>query len=108
MKMTSKEKKILKKYFGIYEGNDCYELEQWTNGGVDMIITLHKEDNRFNSLTEQFRYYVDGFDIDEEIELYREGKDYREAFTIRQSVEDFESWVEYITDIVKELESEVQ
>ena len=104
--MNKKEKKTLEQYFGIYESDDFYELEQWTNGGVNMIIVLHKEDKRFNSITEQFRYYVEGFDIDEEIELYREGEDYRNNFTITESVKDFEDWKKYIKNVLNKLEEE--
>lgn len=104
MKMNKKERKILEEKFSIYEDENGYELEDWTSGGVDMIIYLHKEDDRFNSITEQFRYYVESFDIDEEIDIHRQAEDYRNAFSCRESVRDFEDWAEYIEDIAKELE----
>lgn len=101
MKITNKERKILEKYFGFSELNENYELEQWTNGGVDMIIYIDKNSNE--TLIEQLEEYIDNFDIDEEIDLYRENEDYKSNFTIRASLEDFENWVEYINDIIKEL-----
>lgn len=101
MEITNKERKILEKYFGFSELNDSYDIEQWTNGGVDMIIYIDKNSNE--TLIEQLEEYIDNFDIDEEIDLYRENEDYKNNFTIRASLEDFESWVKYINDIIKEL-----
>lgn len=96
--MKKKEKKILEKYFDYVE-NDY--LETWTNGGVDMIIYL---DNNQKSIKEIIEEYIDNFDIDEEIDLYREDKRYRENFTIRESLEDFENWLEYLKIVCEELE----
>src|SRR5574344_202516 len=101
MEITNKERKILEKYFGFSELNDSYDIEQWTNGGVDMIIYIDKNSNE--TLIEQLEEYINNFDIDEEIDLYRENEDYKNNFTIRASLEDFENWVEYINDIIKEL-----
>jgi predicted unusual protein kinase regulating ubiquinone biosynthesis (AarF/ABC1/UbiB family) len=74
-----------------------------TIGGVDMIITISKTSK--DNLITQLEDYIESFEenMDEEIDLYREGKDYREAFTIRESVKDFENWVEYIKGIIEEL-----
>lgn len=105
MELTKKELELLDRSFEIHNSNDCYELEEWTDGGVDMIITLSKEDNRFSSMLEQFRYYVDSFNIDEEIDIYRQDKGYCENFTCRESVKDFEAWEEYIENVLKEWES---
>ena len=59
------------------DGNQCAEVETWTNGGVNMILWL----NPFT--IEEFKQIVNDFDVDEEIELHRQGQDYRNAFTIR-------------------------
>lgn len=101
MKITKQEMKILKNNFGIYEDNEFYELEQWTNGGVDMIIDIWKDKNE--NITEQLEEYLENFDIDEEIDLYRQDKHYRDNFRITESVKDFESWVKFIENIIKEL-----
>ena len=66
-----------------------------------MIIHLNKDDNL--SATKQFIEYIDNFDIDEEIDIYREDKRYREAFTIRQSLQDFENWIKWLNEIKKDL-----
>ena len=102
MKITSKEREILEELFNISEGTNEIELESWTNGGVDMFITIDK--NSYNTLLEQLKEFVENFDIDEEIEIYRQDTDYRRNFTIRESINDFENWVDYIRDCIGKLE----
>lgn len=103
--MNKIEKKILEKYFGVnavkYSNGDYIMLEQWTNGGVDMIIEFEKGKNVISELEN----YIENFDIDEEIELYRESKDYRDAFTITESVKDFEDWIKHVKNCLEELKS---
>lgn len=105
MKMTEKEKEIFEEHFSVHESEYAnglfYELEAWTAGGVDMIITLSAEDDK--TITQQFKEYADSFDIDSEIDVYRQDSRYRSAFTIRESVADFEGWVGLINDVVAEL-----
>lgn len=104
MKLTDKQKEILERYFGVditeYSNGNFLSLEQWTNGGVDMIIEIDMQEE--NIITE-LEKYVDNFDIDEEIDLYREGKDYRDNFTITESLHDFEEWLKYVKRCIKEL-----
>ena len=101
MKLYKKDKKILEKYFNIYEDNDCIELEAWTGCGVDMFIYFNKENT--GTIAEHLNDYINEFDIDEEIEIHRQGADYKRAFSIRESLEDFEDWLEWVKDIQKEL-----
>lgn len=79
------------------------ELETWTDGGVDMIIYI-KKDNCIDAFIE----YVNWFDIDNEIELHRESDAYRHAFTIRQSLTDFETFHEWLEDIVNIIEEVIE
>ena len=102
MKITSKEREILEELFNISEGTNEIELESWTDGGVDMFITIDK--NSYNTLLEQLKEFVENFDIDEEIEIYRQDTDYRRNFTIRESINDFENWVDYIEECILKLE----
>lgn len=102
MKITSKEREILEELFNISEGINEIELESWTDGGVDMFITIDK--NSYNTLLEQLKEFVENFDIDEEIEIYRQDTDYRRNFTIRESINDFENWVDYIEECISKLE----
>ena len=104
--MTNKEKLILEDKFSIYESeNGEIELETWTNEGVNMLIYLDTTSNE--TITQQFRNYFDNFNIDEEIDLYRQGKDYRDMFTITESVKDFENYVNWLRFILMDLESDL-
>lgn len=98
--MNKKQLKILKDNFNIYKDNNNWGLEAWTNGGVDMFITINID----KDIVEEFEHYLDSFDIDEEIEIYRESKDYKSAFKITESVEDFENWVNFVKTIKNLLE----
>jgi hypothetical protein len=77
------------------DGVECAEIEKWTNGGVHMIIMLEP------FIKEEFFNYVDNFDVDEEIDLYREQKLYRQNFTLTQSLKDFKTFYKYLKDVKK-------
>lgn len=102
--MNEKQRKILEEKFNIFEetyaDRKYLELEAWTNGGVDMIIEV---DILNNDIISELEDYLDNFDIDEEIDMYRQDKRYREAFRITESVKDFEEWVKFIEETIKEL-----
>ena len=102
MKITSKERELLEELFNVSESADDLELESYTDGGVDMFITIEKDNS--NNLLEQLRLFVENFDIDEEIDIHRQDTDYRRNFTIRESINDFENWVDYIRDCISKLE----
>nr|DAW45514.1 MAG TPA: hypothetical protein [Caudoviricetes sp.] len=105
MIISKKEKDILEKRgIGVYEQDTFYELEQWTNGGVNMFINIWKEEK--SSLVEQLERYIDEFDIDNEIDMYRQDEDYKSNFTITRSLEDFGDWLEYIKSIIEDLKKE--
>lgn len=99
MELTKEQREILEEEFKIYEDTNTIEIEQWTDLGVDMIIELEKD----RDIVEQLVDYVYNFDIDEEIDLYRENEDYRERFSILESVNDFEKWLNFINDIITRL-----
>ena len=46
------------------------------------------------------------FDVDEEIDLHREMDMYKHNFTIRESLDDFENYLEWLESLLKELENE--
>ena len=104
MKITSKEREMLEELFNVSESADDLELESYTDGGVDMFITIEKDNS--NNLLEQLRLFVKNFDIDEEIDIHRQDTDYKRNFTIRESINDFENWVDYIRDCISKLEEE--
>ena len=85
--------------FHLYDLEDGrYELSGvHTDGGVEMCLTIEKD-----NWIEDFEDYYEGFDVDEEISLYRENPDseYCRRFSCRESVEDFEDWDNYIKQLV--------
>ena len=90
----------ISQYFGVYESDGDVELETWTDDGVNIHILLYDEDL---SLFEQFKQYVNDFDVDEMIDLHREIDEYRNDFTIRESLEDFENFHKFLLLVLKEL-----
>ena len=102
MKITSKERELLLELFNINESAYELELESWTNGGVNMFISIDKTSD--NNLLEQLERFVENFDIDEEIDIHREDANYKRNFTIRESINDFENWVDYIEECISKLE----
>lgn len=102
MRIIKNEREILEHYFNIFENESGYELETWTNGGVNMIITLEKNGD---TLLKQLKEYIDNFDIDSEIDMYRENEEYRNRFTIKESIEDFEDYISYVKDLIEDLET---
>lgn len=68
------------------DGRVCADVENWTNGGVDMVITL------IPFGIKELRAWCDRFDIDEEIGVYRQDPDYRLHFNITRSLHDFTDW----------------
>lgn len=80
------------------DGKQCAEVESWTDGGVDMIINLMP----FNK--KEFIKYVDDFDIDDEIELHRQDKNYCKVFTISLSLEDFTNYHNVLKEVSEQLE----
>lgn len=79
-----------------FANDNGFEMETWTDGGVNMIVYLENE----KGLLEDFKDYVKYFDIEEEIDLYREEKDYKSAFTLKQSLKDFEDYLKWLNKIV--------
>ena len=102
MKITSKERELLGELFNINESAYELELESCTDGGVNMLIGIDK--NSDNNLLEQLERFVENFDIDEEIDIHREDAYYRRKFTIKESIRDFENWVDYIEECISKLE----
>ena len=91
-----------------------YELNTYTPGGVNMIVFLDFRDGEREMFSEakpitaedfvrEFADYMLDFDIDETIDLHRENKQYKEDFTVRDSVEDFEAWVQQMESLCSEM-----
>lgn len=88
-------------HFGVYESTDVVELETWTDGGVNMHVVL--DVNSKESYYNQFKKYINEFDIDEEIETHRQDSRYKNDFTLRESIEDFEAYQNTLKSILKKL-----
>lgn len=103
--LTKEQEDVLEKNgFGVSVGEGYIEIENWTTGGVDMNITIDTTSD--DTLVEQLQSYIDNFDIDEEIETFRQNQDYKNRFTLRQSFKDFDEWIEEtMPKLVKDLES---
>lgn len=92
---------ILNNTFNIYKNKkgEIEGLEAWTDGGVDMYLDIEPS----KPIEEQLEKYLENFDIDDEIDLYREDKNYREHFRITDSVRDFEAWQKQIQGVINDL-----
>lgn len=89
------------------EDGECVgiEMEQWTNGGVDMIHLIDGRDRDMNDpdwWKDELESIYEAFDVDEEIDINRQGEKYRSAFTYRQSVEDFEDYDKWLKGIAEQ------
>jgi len=79
------------------DGYTYLECETWTNRGVNMLIYLEPP------TVEELVRYVNDFDIDEQIDLHREGERYRQDFTIAQSLKDFTNYKTRLKNLIKKL-----
>lgn len=82
------------------------EIEAWTNGGVDMIHTFYFCDDYQDlydkeNVKKQLQEIADNFSIDDEIDVYRQDKDYKSNFSISQSLEDFTEYQKKLEDLAK-------
>jgi hypothetical protein len=84
-----------------------YELNTYTNGGVNQIIFLDFRDKgnpkNADDFIKSFSDYIDSIDIDDEIELNRQDKSYKANFTLRQSLKDFEGWKKGLEKTLKKI-----
>lgn len=88
-------------------GIDTYGIEtgDWTDMGVQMPIFI---DGRSANMTEpdwwvaEFDDAYERFDVDEEIELHRQDEQYKSAFTIRRSLEDFEKFEQFLKELAED------
>lgn len=76
------------------DGKKCAEVETWTEGGVNMIITLQPFTKK------EFLSYVEDFSVDEEIDSHRQDQRYKDAFKISESVKDFEAFHNSLKEVV--------
>jgi len=80
----------------------CAEVEKWTDGGVDMIFALQP----FTATS--FIDRVSEFNVDDEIVTHRMADDYKIAFTLSESLEDFTKFHNGLKEVVSNLEKLIQ
>lgn len=79
------------------------ELEAYSDGGEDMIVTLEVDED----WKEDFRKYVENFDANECVMMWwQQGEDYAHKKgvpfnTVAEHYEDYKSWIEWMEDIVR-------
>lgn len=100
-KFNKKQIEKLEKYFDIYEDDNIIQLESWTDGGVDMVIYIDKNE-KIDHL-QQFKKFIDNFDIDEEIEIHRQNEQYKKDFTISESLEDFTNYLNELKELYNDI-----
>lgn len=74
-----------------------YELNTYTNGGVNQLVFIDFRDTELDSknpnhFLKLFKNRVNDIDIDDEIEVNRQNNNYKNTFSISESVEDFTDW----------------
>ena len=92
------------------ENGECVgiEMEQWTDGGVDMIHLIDGRNRDMNDpdwWKDELVAIYEAFDVDEEIDINRQDEKYRSAFTYRQSVEDFDDYDKWLKGIAEQAKS---
>ena len=92
------------------ENGECVgiEIEQWTDGGVDMIHLIDGRDRDMNDpdwWKDELEAISEAFDVDEDVDINRQDEKYRSAFTYRQSVEDFEEYDKWLKGIAEQAKS---
>lgn len=85
-----------------------YELNTYTKGGLNQIVFVdfrqtNKDPNNPDDFKELFLERVKSIDVDEEIELNRQDKGYREAFTLTQALKDVKRWKKDLKKLAKSL-----
>jgi len=76
----------------------CAEIRSRTDRGVDMIIWLEP------FTANEFKSYVNYFDVDETIDLHRTDRHYKNDFTISQSLEDFTDFHNRLREVASKLQ----
>ena len=81
------------------DGEECVEIECWTNGGINMIAVLQPVS------VESFEACVMSIDIDEEIDLHRQDPLFRQVFTIQEALVEFNEHYDKMHGMLKILQS---
>ena len=85
-----------------------YELDTHTEGGLNQIVFVdfrqtNKDPKKAKDFKELFVQRIKDIDVDEEVELNRQNKQYRNDFTLRESLDDIEAWKERMLKLAESL-----
>lgn len=86
--------------FKVWVDDEFLELETWTDNGVNMIIRLE------SATPQSFYDYVNNFDVDEEVDVHRQGEDYRRDFSLKKALDDFTIFQVRLKDVAFALGAE--
>lgn len=93
-------KKALEKHgFSVEFDDKEIEIENWTDGGEDMLIYLD------DFSVEELELYADDYDIDEHIEMMMQDKrpgGYAANFTLTEALADQTAWLEDLREVIRE------
>jgi hypothetical protein len=95
-----------------------YELNTYTDCGVNQIVFLDFRDTKFNPKNPKdfllvYHNRINSIDIDEEIEMNRQNEAYKRDFTLSQSINDFTDWKNglhkvFLTEAIKSVKTPQQ
>lgn len=90
---------ILDEEFHYNTYDNKIEISTYTDRNVNMLIELD-----LNNIYDSLEEWIDTFDIEEEIELHRESDKFRKAFTLKQSLEDFEDFKQEMQELLERMQ----
>lgn len=104
---------IIEEYHSIDEYTEdnelCgYEINTYTSGGVNQIIFLDFRRSEYDpkkalDFLKVLEERVESINIDEEITLNRNDPSYVTAFTLKESITDFEDWKDDLNKLIEKL-----
>ena len=114
--------KTLRQIFEIIESNEIkiekyteenklcgYELNTYTKEGVNQLIFLDFRNNgnpkKVSDFIENFSKRIQDIDIDTEVELNRQDQNYKNNFSLKESLSDFEEWKQKLEEIVNKIKN---
>ena len=85
-----------------------YELNTYTDGGLNQIVFIDfrqtdKDPKKAKDFKELFVQRMKDTDVDEEVELNRQNKQYRNDFTLRESLDDIQAWKDELLKLAESL-----
>lgn len=94
------------------KGKLCgYELNTYTDGGVNQIVFIDFRDTGMNpksgkDFIKLYNERINSIDIDEEIEMNRQDKTYVANFSMTESVQDFKDWKDSLINVFSQKTAE--